>query len=275
MNKSIVKILSTVLPNLVVSFAYRQLTNPQVRKLRGHESVVLDRAKKESFPFKGFDIKLYEWGEGKKKILLIHGWEGQAGNFADLVEKLLEDNYTIYAFDGPSHGYSSQGKTSLFEFTELVAVLIKRFDVSTLVSHSFGGVATTYALFTNRDLEINKYLLLTTPDRFIERINDVSEAIGITEKVKHLLVERLQNETGQDVYGMNVSDFVQHINVKDALIIHDQADKVIPINRSKNVHKRWPVASFKEIEGTGHFRILRDEAVLDTVVDFLNVDSKN
>lgn len=62
---------------------------------------------------------------------------------------------------------------------------------------------------------------------------------------------------------------MQHIHVKDALIIHDRDDKVIPIERSKNVHEKWPVASFKEVERTGHFRILRDQTVLGTVIGFL------
>ena len=189
MNKSLVRTLSKAFPKLVVSFAYKQLTNPQIRKLREHEARMLEKAKKEDFRFKDFNIKLYEWGNGDKEVLLIHGWEGQAGNFGDLVEKLVENNYKVYAFDGPSHGYSSRGRTSLFEFTELVAILIKRFQVKTLVSHSFGGVATTYALFENPDIHIDKYLLLTTPDRFIERIDDVSASIGITEKVKNLLIK--------------------------------------------------------------------------------------
>ena len=267
--QTLIRTLSIAFPKLVVSFAYKKLTNPQVKKLRENETIVLNKSKKENFKFRDFDIKLYEWGTGKKEVLLIHGWEGQAGNFADLVEKLVANDYKVYAFDGPSHGYSSGGKTSLFEFTELVALLIKKYKVKNLVSHSFGGVATTYALFSNQDIQIDKYLLLTTPDRFIERIDDVAQATGITEKVKEGLIARLTEETGQDVYALNVSDFVKQIKVKEALIIHDLADKVIPIERSKNVHKNWPQAQFKEIQGTGHFRVLRDEAVIDSVLAFL------
>ena len=148
----------------MVSFAYNQLANPQIRKLRDNELRTLENAEQEDFPFQGFNIKLYTWKGGSKKVLLIHGWEGQAGNFSDLIESLIKYDYTIYSFDGPSHGFSSKGKTSLFEFTELVGVLIKKFEVTDLVSHSFGGVATTYALYNNPDIEIDKYALLTTPD---------------------------------------------------------------------------------------------------------------
>ena len=270
MNKLLIQALSRLAPNLVVSFAYNQLTNPQIKKLRENETRVLNRARVESLAFKGFDIKIYQWGEGEKEVLLIHGWEGQAGNFADLVERLVAAHYKVYAFDGPSHGYSSRGKTSLFEFTELVALLIKKFNVKQLVSHSFGGVATTYALFANQEVQIDKYMLLTTPDKFIERIDDVSQATGITEKVKERLIARLVSETGQDVYALNVSDFVQRIQVKEAMIIHDRDDKVIPISRSKNVFENWPQAKFVEIEGTGHFRILRDQSVIHSVIEFLD-----
>jgi len=268
MRKALAKIASDLLPNLIVSYTYQQLTNPQVRKLREHELEVLAQSNKETYPFKGFDIQL--WKGGEQKILLIHGWEGQAGNFSDLIEALLAKGYTVYAFDAPSHGFSSKGKTSLFEFTELVGVLIRKYGVTKLISHSFGGVATTYALFSNPDLHIDKYVLLTTPDKFTERIDDVSEMVGITDKVKNRLIDRLEEETNQDVKALNVSDFVQSINVEQSLIIHDKNDKVIPITRSQNVHRNWPVSEFKEVEGTGHFRILRTKEVIEQVVAFID-----
>lgn len=270
MRKSFIRIASTIFPSLVVSFAYNQLTNPQIRKLREHELHTLEKADQIDFPFKGFNIKLYTWKGGSKSVLLIHGWEGQAGNFSDLIEKLIQSGFTVYSFDGPSHGFSSRGKTSLFEFTELVGVLIRKFEVNYLVSHSFGSVATTFALFNNKDLAIDKYVLLTTPDKFTERIDDVSEMVGITNKVKNKLIRRLEKETRFDVTTLNVSDFVKSINVKHSIIIHDKDDTVIPIARSLNVHKSWKISIFKEITGTGHFRILRTEKVINEVIYFLN-----
>jgi pimeloyl-ACP methyl ester carboxylesterase len=269
MKKALVNFISKILPNLVVSFAYNQLTNPQVKKLRANELVTLDTSEKEILKFAGFDIQLYTWKGGEDAVLLIHGWEGQAGNFSDVIEALLKKNFTVYAFDGPSHGFSSKGETSLFEFTELVGIIIRKFKVKKLISHSFGGVATTYALQQNKDLAINKYLLLTVPNRFLERINDVSEFIGITENVKNKLIARLEKETNQDISLLNVSDFVQNLDVKKALIIHDKNDTVIPIIRAKKVHENWKNSDLMEIEGTGHFRILRTEHVIEKSINFL------
>ncbi|WP_299519275.1 alpha/beta hydrolase [Winogradskyella sp.] len=270
MKKSLIRMASLLFPKSVTSFAYNQLTNPQVRKLRDNELATLNQADQSNIKFKSFDIQLYTWIGGAKSVLLIHGWEGQAGNFSDLIGILLENGYTVHAFDGPSHGFSSKGKTSLFEFTELVGILIKKYEVTNLISHSFGGVATTYALYQNPNLTIDKYVLLTTPDKFIERIDDVCNMVGINDNIKQRLIERLENETGQSVPDLNVSDFVKSINVKQALIIHDKNDKVIPINRSLNVHNNWSQSEFKEITGTGHFRILRTVSVINSTIEFLN-----
>jgi uncharacterized membrane protein len=54
MRKTVVKVVSALFPSAIVSFAYKQLTNPQVKKLRDHELAVLDKAHKESYPFQGF-----------------------------------------------------------------------------------------------------------------------------------------------------------------------------------------------------------------------------
>ncbi len=202
--------------------------------------------------------------------MLIHGWGGQAGNFSDLIEKLLANNYTVLAFDGPSHGFSSRGKTSLFEFTELVGVLIRKWNVEKLISHSFGGVATTYSLAQNPDLKISKYVLLTTPNSFAERIDDISKRVGITQNVQKKLIEKVESEIEIKVADLNVSDFVKIASVEKALILHDKADTVIDISQSRAVHENWANCELEELEGTGHFRILRTEKVLDRVIGFLD-----
>lgn len=68
----------------------------------------------------------------------------------------------------------------------------------------------------------------------------------------------------------NVSSFVREIKVSKSLIIHDKNDKVIPIEQSNNVYQNWNVCNFKEIEGTGHFRILRNNEVAELVINFMN-----
>lgn len=268
LKKKLVSILSHIFPETFTNIAFEKLTNPQLVKLRENEQEVLRLAQQGDIPFKDFRIRTYHWpGEGES-VLLIHGWEGQAGNFADIIRRLIETGVDIHAFDAPAHGLSSQGRTSPIEFAELVAHLVGQLGVKRTVSHSFGGVAISYALFQNRELSLDRAVLITTPDRFSDRIADVAEKVGVSQKVRKRLVQRMQN-ANIDVSKFNVSDFVKHIDVSHALILHDREDRVIPISQSRNVHLNWPQAEFVEVEGTGHFRILRTPHVIDHIVDFI------
>ncbi len=67
----------------------------------------------------------------------------------------------------------------------------------------------------------------------------------------------------------NILNF-KEINVNKSIIIHHTDDKVIPIAQSKNVCQNWEKCEFKEIQGTGHFNILRTEEVIDAVIKFMN-----
>jgi len=269
MNKNLVRLASSLFPNRVVDYAFRQLTQPQVRKLRDRELKLLESAEKGSYKFQDLEVRTYKWEGSGDRVLLIHGWEGQAGNFASLIPKLIEKNFSVYAFDAPGHGFSQSGDTSLLEFTEVVKQLIQHYGVKKLVSHSFGGVATTYALSQIPGWEVDKYLLFTTPDRFLQRIDQVAEMMGITERVKEKLLDRIREVSGMQPEVLNVSDFVKAINVKEALIFHDKNDRVLPISQSIHVHEHWPQSRLQTVEGTGHFRILSSEKILEEAVAFI------
>ncbi|NJL75688.1 MAG: alpha/beta hydrolase [Saprospiraceae bacterium] len=269
MKKRIIGFLSGMFPNFFVRLAYQKLTNPQVRNLRATELEVLKKAKQEVFPFRNFSIQTYAWLGGSKKILLIHGWEGQAGNFSFLIEALLAKGYTVHAFDGPSHGFSSKGETSLFEFAALVDELVRHYQIAHLVSHSFGSVATTYALSNNPALKIEKYVLLTSPDKFSERINYVIQQVGLSKKVEIRLIERIEKELQMKVHELNVSTFIKSANVASALIIHDKHDKVIPIQQSRSVQSEWKNCRLEEVEGTGHFKVLTTDWVINKIIAFM------
>ncbi len=269
MKKKVIHFLSLLMPRTFTKLAYDQLTNPQVHKLREHEVATLNKAESTEINFKSFKIKTYHWKGNGEKILLIHGWEGQAGNFSDLIEKLIIEGYDIHAFDAASHGLSSRGKTSLFDFTDLTSERIKSIQPKKLISHSFGGVATTYSLQKHPEFKIEKYVLITTPDKLSDRINDISNRVGISQKVRNQLISKVEIEAEQNIESLNVSEFVKQISVEKALILHDVNDKIIPFSQSENVNNNWEASSLIEIRNTGHFRILRTDSVLSKILAFI------
>lgn len=67
------------------------MSSPRTRKLKDSEERVLSKSIMEKIEYKNFRIQKYQWGkQNHKTALLIHGWEGQAGNFAAIVDVLVQ-----------------------------------------------------------------------------------------------------------------------------------------------------------------------------------------
>lgn len=271
MKKKIIKLFSSIFPGVFTTFAYNKLTQPQSHKLKQNDIVNMDSAIKSRLAFKNSEIQMYHWPNGDQPtVLLVHGWEGQAGNFSSIIKRLREENYAVLAFDGPSHGLSSKRTgTSLFEFAEVVGIIIEKFNIKNIVSHSFGGVATMYSLAQNTSLVIDYYVLLTTPNKFLDRIDTVAKDAGISNTVKKRLIKRLESELKMDLSTISVANLSQKVRVNKALIIHDQFDKVLSIKESQEVNENWANSSLESVEGTGHFKILKAEFVHDSLIRFL------
>lgn len=160
---------------MLKKFYTRLLLHPQIKKVRTNELETIEKAEKIILSILNNTIQIYKWGNGKNRILLVHGWEGHVGNFSDIIEKLLKTDFTIYAFDGPGHGNSSGGKNIMFEYLDTVDKIITRLAIKNIVSHSFGSVVTTFALSQIPNHKINRYVLLTTLHTFSDYVSNISE----------------------------------------------------------------------------------------------------
>jgi pimeloyl-ACP methyl ester carboxylesterase len=62
---------------------------------------------------------------------------------------------------------------------------------------------------------------------------------------------------------------VKTIKVEQGLILQDKNDRIVPLSQSKAVHRNWKASVLEVVEGTGHFRILRDQKIVERIVEFL------
>ncbi len=263
------RILSAIAPAWVTKLVLKKLTQPRAKPLRSEEAVVLATADSFREPFNDVEIQLYRWGRGAKKILLIHGWEGRAGNFASIIKALKGAGFTILTFDGPSHGLSGSSESPLFDFPMIVGSIIRDFGVDHIISHSFGGVAGMSALSQMPQLCIEKYVLIASPDKFTDRMHDISQKVGISAKVERMALAKIEEKYDLDTQKSNVSDWVQIASIKTGLIIHDKGDRAEPFAKAKNIHAHWPQSQLLSVEGTGHFKILHDPKVIDRILEFI------
>lgn len=272
----LMKFLSFVAPNFLAKKVIHKFRHPSIKKLREHELDLLKSAEQAKLPFRDHQICTYRWKASEQKennetVFLVHGWEGQSGNFADFIPMLLDAGFDVFAFDAPGHGFTESEDTSIIEFLDVLSVLLETEQATYLVSHSFGGVACTYAL-SRIDLKVKKYLLFATPNSFEERIRDIAEHVGVSERVVNLVKEKLQKESETRLEDLSVAHFIRNVHVDEALILHDKNDQVIGIEQAETIHRAWPASKMITIAGTGHFRILRDKNTLEIGLQFLKSD---
>jgi len=262
--KKYIKLLESISPKLTARIAFHFISNPKIKKFRSFEKAIELEAKKSTMQFKKFSIAMYEWGEGEKTALLVHGWEGRASNFGAIIPRLLKKGYKVISFDAPSHGNSTKRKTSFFDIPELIEVILKKETYNLIITHSIGSVLTLMAMNAIK-YKGNILIQCTTPDKFEDYIEDTIRYFGLTNKTKNAFISLIRNTTGHEPLAMQASVFVKNISFNQALFLHDKNDRIINVESSKKVSSKMENAKFMELESTGHFKMLWSEKVLDII----------
>lgn len=243
-------------PNAFANKALKHFTNPAKSKLRPFENAVVETAKLSTRTFKSFTIAQYRWGFGPKKALLIHGWEGRAANFAALIPLLVDRSYTVISFDAPSHGNSSVAPTSFFDYSELISEFLNEGNYDLLLTHSFGSVPLSLALNLKQGYPLNRLFMISSPDRFEDRVIQIVGSMGLPLRAKERLLDHFETVSKLPVRELGVANYCKHLRPVNAMVLHGRGDSAVPLEWGQRVAESIRNAEFCIIEGTGHYKIL-------------------
>tara|TARA_A100001015_G_scaffold219688_1_gene247160 strand:+ start:644 stop:1507 length:864 start_codon:yes stop_codon:yes gene_type:complete len=241
-------------------------------KIPQREIPVLSAAKKSSIYINSIDknVCLYQWSGKGPKIMLLHGWSGRASNFFKIIEELIIEDYDVYAFDAPAHGESSGVTTNLPEFIHSLQNLIdKRGPFEAIVGHSGGGFASIYVVAHNPT--IKKLILISPFDKVIDVFEKYFDLIQLGVKARKLMVQYFNHKTGKKIEELSSSILAQSI-VGRSLVIHDKNDREVSFSDGVNIDKNLNNSSLFVTKGLGHRRILRDEEVINHLVNFMKIN---
>lgn len=262
--KSIFLIYSRLFPKRMAQRIFNFLSNPQIHKPRDFEDIILEQSNSDRFEFKQYEIQRYQWGDSKHPVaLLVHGWEGQAGNFGKIVPVLLEKGFHVVGFDGPAHGRSSRQPTNMFDHAELVIKMIGEYTPDLVITHSFGTVTTSFGLLHNPDFELKQWISITTPFNYLEFLHRMQDRFGIGERAFDHLVDLIESSTGHKVTEMNMQTMGSKAKVNSFTLYHSIDDKVIPVEDSERTSKYMPNAKLVKMNGLGHYRILWSDELIE------------
>ena len=110
------KFLSVIFSKLTIQFLAKLFSTPIKHSIPKRELEMNSKSKQEivRIPAINKDVRVYHFGESKKKILLVHGWSGRGTQLVKFAEELVKLNYSTLSFDAPAHG-KSQGHLNASE----------------------------------------------------------------------------------------------------------------------------------------------------------------
>lgn len=210
-------------------------------------------------------------------VYLLHGWGGWRGQFAPIGRALAARGFRAVLIDAPNHGDSGggtlgEGIGTLPDLTLTLQAVVREIGPAyAVVGHSLGGGCSALAILDG--LEARRAVFIAPavdPEAFTKQL---AAMLGYGERIRTRMVDIAVRRTGHAP-----ADFVLPArlaargDLPDALILHDAEDPVIPVRDGRAMAAAWRGARLMVTSGLGHNRILRHEASVEAVAEFIARD---
>lgn len=266
--------MATLTPTLesqaIVKKMYRVFFGPAKYESKPTDEAILERGSNDRVAFDGGELAVTSWGSASPAVLLMHGWGGSRAQMTGFVDPLLAAGYRVVAFDQPAHGESDGKTTNILEIAPALEKVTERegnFDA--IIAHSFGALVTSYALVHKKAPHPAKLIYFGAFNRLLDSLPRFQVMAQASDEIIEDLRAMIYENFGKDMLeSINNELLAPQINIP-ALMFHDTADNVTPIEDSRAIAQVWKSAQLIETEGLGHRGALQSAAIHEQVVKFL------
>ena len=262
-------VISTSESQAIVKKVYRAFFSPSKYEVKSTDQAILERGNNTRVPFEGGELSVTTWGEGPA-VLLMHGWGGARAQMTGFVDPLLFAGYRVVAYDQPAHGESDGKMTNLLEIAPTMDLIAKqKGPFQAIIAHSFGTLITSYALVKRNFPPPARLVYFGAFNQLMDSLPRFQVLAGLPDEIIEGLRAMIYENFGRDVLESitNVS-LTPQINIP-ALMFHDAADNVTPIDDSRAIARVWKSARLIETEGLSHRGALQSKTIHEQVIQFL------
>lgn len=259
--------LFLIKPEKAVYKAYLLFSSPRKGDVKPEQENFLNEAKTTSIEYDSKKIQTYHWkGEGKT-VILVHGWDSNTHRWKDLVEDLQKEKYNIIAFDGPAHGYSEGKLLNVPLYSKCLDRLLKLYRPEVIIGHSVGAMTIVYNQYLKQSPFVDKLVLLGAPSEMSLIMSDYKRILNLTDKFMTALETYFVKKFDYSFDEFSIAKFAKNVE-KQALIIHDEFDRVAPVEAARTIHRNLKHSKLKITEGAGHS--LNKDEIRQEILHFLN-----
>lgn len=263
------KFLSNVSPKLMTKFAAKLFTSPIKHKIPKRELQMDAQSVQTKFKVPSIqkEINVYQYGKSDKKILLVHGWSGRGTQLFKIADALCKKGYETISFDAPAHGKSPGNATMMLDFIASILALEKKFGpFEAAIGHSLGGMSVANAISTG--LQVKSAVLIGSGDIVQDILNDFVAKLKIDPIYSSKLCTYFESRLHDKMDDYSAYRAAQKIEIP-VLVIHDTDDPEVSVKAGKNIYKNLKNGKLLITNGLGHRKILGDEAVITTTLEFI------
>jgi pimeloyl-ACP methyl ester carboxylesterase len=267
MTKTILRTAATIAPGPTARWAARRFLTPRPVGSRDDELEVLATATRgELVSDSGLRLHTFVWGDEGPTVLLVHGWSGSVGQMTPFVSPLRRRGFRVVAHSAPAHGASGGTTTHVPEMARAVAVVARRFGpLHAIVAHSIGATAAARAVQGGAAVGRLAFVAPGTgPAGWVARF---ARAAGLT-RIRARLVAAIEARAGARLEELELAAIAPTLHVP-VLAIHDGDDPLVSFEDARRAVGAMPSGHLVETSGLGHFRILREHAVVREIAAFI------
>ncbi|MBC7879184.1 MAG: alpha/beta hydrolase [Anaerolineales bacterium] len=261
---------STTKQQQIIKKVYQAFFSPSQYEVKAADREVLDWGNNYRLPFDGGELAVTTWGSSGPSVLLMHGWGGARAQMTGFVDPLLFAGYRVVAYDQPAHGESDGKMTNLLEIAptmELIAKQEGKFDA--IIAHSFGTLITSHALVNLNFPPPSKLVYFGAFNRLMDALPRFQMIAQVSDEIMDGIRATINENFGMNVLNAIVNETLTPQIDIPALMFHDTADNVTPVEDSRAIAKAWNHVNFIETDGLGHRGALQSKEIHEQVIKFL------
>ncbi|WP_243058265.1 alpha/beta hydrolase [Nocardioides sp. SR21] len=234
--------------------------------VRDDEREVHDAARRDRIG----PVVTYAWGDGRRPVLLVHGWGARASRFAAVVTALLDAGLSPVAYDAWGHGASPGAVGTILDHQAVIEEIARRHGpFEGVVAHSFGVPVSLYAV--REGLAADRVVAISGMGDFGFLVDTFCATLGASPTVNRELRRAIERTWFAGDPSIWERFSVGRAPGRELLVIHDAGDRVVDRGQSDPILGAYGAdATLLETTGLGHNRILRDPDVVAATVGFLD-----
>ena len=260
--------LALLSPKTAAKKGFELFCWPRRIKMKPHQLEFLNQADEQfKIDYAGKKVQAYRWGNGSKKILLLHGWQSHSYWWRYVINRLSKEEFTIFSLDAPGHGLSEGDFLNLPHYSGLIEQFItEQKSIHAILTHSFGGFASVYTLHRLPHLQVAKMAVMAAPGEVEFFFLYYQRLLRLSKRTIRLINGYFENFIGHPPSYFKMKEFSKSLTLP-GLIIHDTEDKEAPYQTALDMNEVWKNSSLITTTGLGHN--LKSKELVEQVAMFI------